>query len=184
MAGQPIPNYLVGRNCAAFYGADLYISSSGNIVAGNSVDYHALGVLDTFECSFENGLVEISALDAYAENNLPTKTSFEFSVGELRQPGGSSKLLNVSFNQSTLFGVELYTVDPATGSGAALGIVGRIRSIRDGLVTGKNATVVTCVTAGIMPFYYPFGGGGLAATQSGGISTGNIRTGPYITSTK
>lgn len=176
MAGGTIPNYLVGRNCTAFIGSDLYINNAGQIVTGTPVDFHALGILDQWEYEISTGAVEISSLDAYWENELPTKGTHTITVAELQQPSGASKLLNVSFTQSTLMGFEAYIQDPNTGAGTLVTMIGRIRSIRGGLVTGKNATVATLGPASIAP-YYSTAVGGANASPTAGILSGNILRG-------
>ena len=184
MPSQSIPNYMVGRNVTAFIGADLYINNAGNVVAGTLTDFHQLGTLDLFDYTVSNGNVEISALDAPIENNLPTKVSLEFNVGELKQPGGSSKLQNVSFNQTTLFGFEAYVVDPATGAGTVLSMTGRIVTAGDGYMQGKNVFKLTCASAGVLPYYSTFGSTGQTAAQSSGISAGNVMRGNVVTSSR
>ena len=181
MASQTIPNFMVGRNVSAFLGAGLFINSAGNVVPGNILDFHQLGTLDLFEYTMSNGNVEISALDAPIENNLPTKLSLEFSVGEIKQPGGSSFLQNVSFNQTSLFGFEAYVQDPATGAGTQLSMTGRIISVGDGYMQGKNVYKITCASAGVLPYYVVYNSAGQTSAQNSGISSGSVLRGNVVT---
>lgn len=186
MAGTAIPRYLVGRNVAVFYGGALKINADGSVTpATDYTDFHAAGVFDTFEITFNFGLEEISATDAMIENHVSTKVSFDCNVGEIMQASGQSKLAQIGFSESNYIGVEMITEDPITGAAMVCSVVGIFNTIKTGVVQGRNVIMANILPCGIYPYYQPAqdtaGGSGATTASANGLSTGNIRVGHAVT---
>lgn len=185
MAGTAIPRYLVGRNVTVMGGVALYIGADGSITAGSDFsNFHNYGVFDSFEVTFDFGLEEISATDATMENYVQTKASFDCNIGEIQQPSGECKLMDIGFGQSSYIGIEAVVQDPATGTQAELSIVGIFASLKTGFVQGKNVVMANIKPCGIGVYYNVIAGsGGTGTADTTGLSTGNIRTPKVVTNT-
>ena len=155
-----INQYLIGRNATVIALTGVYADVNGVLTDGYTGDLNNAFVFDSFKCSLDSGLEEITAANASMKNYVPIQGDFTVTLTEIEQNDGYSNIM-ATFFSSDYFRVMVSVRAPG---GSADGGLFAATCVRDtcekGLVAGKNIVTLTGRPSGIPPYY------GLAANYS------------------
>lgn len=151
----PIPQFFRAQdvNALAVTPASANCSGAITLATGEAFDVAAIGLFDRFEFRGSRGLFEWSASNALVTNHVPSKVDWEVTLSAFDGATKANPLIDL-WGSYDLVRIAAQGRCPAP-NGATVGkilvVFGRLSDMTTGIVEGRNATIITVRTCGILP---------------------------------
>lgn len=153
-----LPQYLKAKNATAIGLTGLNVAVDGTLSDAFTADLHTQIVFDSFEFEAESGTEDFSPADVGTKIYALTQEDWTVTLGEIEWQDGYSNVM-ATWGATDYFRVSVSVRAPGAASDGGLFVATCVRSsIRKGLVTGKNAAIITGKPCGV-PCYYGLASG-------------------------
>lgn len=149
-----IPVFFTAKQVNVMQATPQTAAANGTLSAGTAFDLHDLGIFDFLDFTGDRNLFELSPADAFDENYVHGKRTFNATLSQLDKPGKDSKLFDV-YGSSDYIRVEAQATPAGSGAvaGKKLVIIAAIGQVTTGWREQRNVTQLPLRPCGIAAWW-------------------------------